>query len=263
MAPYLEKRSLAILESSSSDCPSGDPPSDFRALTAKLYALLAICIQSGSLTLKQLAEQTGLSTPYLWLVLHGQKRLSCDGLDRVLDVLDLSILDLIDRQELYKRSTIVHRPSAVDHDIPVINDSNLLLMPWIALMHIQDTVKVKAAFLLSLEARPERGHSKWERFVAIRTDVRDTSMDPYLARGASVVVDRHYNSLQPYRPDRPSMYVIARGPRPYVRFVELSASFLVLRPASLACPVEIVPLGVDCVGLSCIAGRVCFVGTAT
>lgn len=56
---------------------------------------------------------------------------------------------------------------------------------------------------------------------------------------AIVLIDRHYNSFVPYRPNRPNLYAVRDGAHLKLRYVELKLGRLVLRPYNIAYPVEL------------------------
>jgi len=87
-------------------------------------------------------------------------------------------------------------------------------------------------------------------------------MYPRLLPGATVLIDRHYNSLKPYRKGESNMYAVNRDGSCTVKYVELAGKQLVLRPHNQAYPVEIMPLG-DSRPSDFIVGRVCYVGIET
>ena len=65
-------------------------------------------------------------------------------------------------------------------------------------------------------------------------------MDPLLLPEAITLIDRHYNSLLPYRPDRANLYAVRDGAHLKFRYVDFLASRLVLRPHNLAFPVGLI-----------------------
>jgi len=67
-------------------------------------------------------------------------------------------------------------------------------------------------------------------------------MDPLILPNAIVLIDRHYNSLMTYRPDRPNLYAVRVGARLMLRYVDYLSNRLVLRPHNLTHPVELVEL---------------------
>jgi hypothetical protein len=86
----------------------------------------------------------------------------------------------------------------------------------------------------------EGDREHWERFVIIRVDGREgMSMYPRLLPGATVLLDRHYNSLKPYRKGESNMYAIDKDGTCTVKYVEEAGNHLVLRPHNTAYPVEV------------------------
>jgi hypothetical protein len=61
-------------------------------------------------------------------------------------------------------------------------------------------------------------------------------MDPILAPGAIAVLDRHYNSLAPYRAHQPTLYAVCCGAALLLRFVDFDEGSLILRPYSRDSP---------------------------
>jgi hypothetical protein len=84
-------------------------------------------------------------------------------------------------------------------------------------------------------------------------------MDPMIAPGAIVVLDRHYNSLAPYRAQQRTLLAIRCGAGLVLRYVEFDDGRLILRPLSLAFPVQLLALGSHETPADYIIGRVCHV----
>jgi phage repressor protein C with HTH and peptisase S24 domain len=87
-------------------------------------------------------------------------------------------------------------------------------------------------------------------------------MYPRLLPGATLLIDRHYNSLKPYRKAESNMYAINNHGSCTVKYVELAGRQLVLRPHNQAYPVEVLSLG-DRRPSDFIVGRICHVGIET
>lgn len=70
-------------------------------------------------------------------------------------------------------------------------------------------------------------------------------MDPVVPPDALVVLDRHYNSFESWRPNRLNVYAVRNGGRLALRYLDFIANRLVLRPHNLAFAVDLleVPLG--------------------
>jgi len=88
-------------------------------------------------------------------------------------------------------------------------------------------------------------------------------MYPRLLPGATVLIDRHYNSLQPYRRGELNMYAVAVRGTCIVRYVELTGQNLVLRPHNQAYAVEVIPLNDEVGSTDYLVGRVCYIGIET
>jgi hypothetical protein len=65
-------------------------------------------------------------------------------------------------------------------------------------------------------------------------------MEPLVLPDAIALIDRHYNSLLPYRSNRPNLYAVRQGAHLTLRYVEFLSGRLVLRPYNIAFPVELI-----------------------
>jgi hypothetical protein len=96
--------------------------------------------------------------------------------------------------------------------------------------------------VLSKGLPPPHGRPRLAGFwlaVAIQIEAREgMSMYPRLLPGATVLIDRHYNSLKPYRKSESHMYAVNKNELCTVRYVEVAGKHLVLRPHNNAYPVE-------------------------
>jgi hypothetical protein len=81
-------------------------------------------------------------------------------------------------------------------------------------------------------------------------------MDPLVLPDARVILDRHYNSLVGYRPNRNNIYAVRSGNQLWLRYVEFLASRLVLRPHNLAFAVDLLEIPPGDAPADLIAGRV-------
>src|SRR5256885_8088072 len=78
----------------------------FRSLQDNLRKTLQQRISAGELTGLRLAEQTGFRQAHISNFLNRKRSLSMDGMDRVLNMQRLSVLDLLDPSEVNKRATV-------------------------------------------------------------------------------------------------------------------------------------------------------------
>src|SRR5215468_10945311 len=84
----------------------------FRILQENLRKTLWDRIEDGDLTGLRLAEQTGFKQAHISNFLNRKRGLSLEGMDKVLNVQHLSVLDLLDPSEINKRASIL--PPAED-----------------------------------------------------------------------------------------------------------------------------------------------------
>ena len=236
----------------------------FKTLQEKLRKTLWQRIAEGELTGLGLAAQTGFRQAHISNFLNRKRGLSLEGMDRVLKVQHLSVLDLLDPAEINLRASIL--PPAKDEfqNVLLVEGSVAATEALIMSMNVKDILKFKRAFLRSLRPQLETARQRWERFVLIRMDAREgMSMYPRLLPGAIVLVDRHYNSLKPYRKNESNMYAVNKNGACTVKYVEVAGDQLVLRPHNQAYPISVMRLEKGEKPADYIIGRVCHVGIET
>src|SRR5262245_36200523 len=96
----------------------------FRTLQDNLRKALWQRIEEGDLTGLRLAEQTGFKQAHISNFLNRKRGLSLEGMDKVLSVQHLSVLDLLDPTEINKRASIVP-PSEDEFDAVVVADPEI------------------------------------------------------------------------------------------------------------------------------------------
>ena len=94
----------------------------FRALQENLRKALWERIDEGELTGLRLAHDTGFKQAHISNFLNRKRGLSVEGMDRVLNVQGLSVLDLLDPGEINKRASIVP-PSQDDFENVLLVDA--------------------------------------------------------------------------------------------------------------------------------------------
>jgi hypothetical protein len=195
---------------------------------------------------------------------NSKRGLSLEGMDKVLNVQHLSVLDLIDPAEVNKRASILP-PSEDEFDNVVVADSHIAASEALIMsMHVKEILKFKKSFLKRLKEEVEGDRSDWERFVIIKVDTREgMSMYPRTMPGATLLLDRHYNSLTPYRKGESNMYAVRKDEACTIKYVETADSHLILRPHNPAYPIEVITLEDGQKPADHIVGRVCYVGIET
>jgi hypothetical protein len=236
----------------------------FQALQDNLRKRLWERIEEGELTGLRLAEETGFRQAHISNFLNRKRGLSLEGMDRVLQVQKLSVLDLLDPEEVNKRASIPPPPDHQFENVCVVNGTVAADEPLIMSMSVKHLLKFHRAFLRRLRPEAEGDRETWERFVVIRMDGRGgMSMYPRLLPGAIVLLDRHYNSLKPYRKGESNMYAVRQKGSCTVKYVEVANDHLILRPHNHAYPVEIMSMDSDKTVADYLVGRVCYVGIET
>ncbi len=233
----------------------------FTALQDNLRKILWQRIESGELTGLRLAQQTGFKQAHISNFLNRKRGLSLEGMDKVLAVQHLSVLDLLDPVEVNKRATVVP-PSGDEFENVVLADATIAAThPQIAAMEVKEFFKFKKTFLHRLRAETEGDRSGWLRFVLIRLDTRDAQgMHPRLAPGATLLLDRLYNALTLYRKGEFNLYAVLKNGTCMVRYVEEAGDQLILRPHDPSTPIEVMPVEDGKSAGDYIVGRVCHVG---
>ena len=236
----------------------------FRVLQENLRKTLRERIDAGELTGLRLAEQTGFKQAHISNFLNRKRGLSLEGMDKVLNVQHLSVLDLIDPAEVNKRSSIIP-PSEDEFDNVVVTDSHIAASDALIMtMHVKQILKFKKSFLKRFKEVVEGDRSGWERFVIVKLDAHEgMSMYPHTMPGATLLLDRHYNSLTPYRKGESNMYAVRKDDTCTIKYVEAADSHLILRPHNRVYPIEIITMEDGQKPGDYIVGRVCHVGIET
>lgn len=236
----------------------------FRVLQDNLRKTLWERIDEGDLTGLRLAQQTGFKQAHISNFLNRKRGLSLEGMDKVLAVQHLSVLDLLDPSEVNKRASILP-PSGDEFENVLLTDGAVAAtQPLITSMHVKEILKFKKSFLRKLKAETEGDRESWERFVLIKADGREgMSMYPRLLPGAVLLLDRHYNSLKPYRKGEFNMYAVLKDGSCTVKYVEVAGNHLILRPHNQAYPIEVMTMEEGKSTADYLVGRVCYVGIET
>jgi hypothetical protein len=209
---------------------------NFVQLHERLRVEMLRRIERGTLSVSLLARQTGFGQPHLSNFLHGRKQLSLAGMDRILAAQRLTAADLL--PVLSAREGL---PGEEDGAVPVVTHAAALFERSIRPSAVQSMLHLPAALLASLRPRPAHGRRAWQRFVAVRVEAADAqAMEPLVQPEALALLDRHYNSLAPYRANRLNLYAVRQEAQLRLRYVELELRRLVLRPHNLAFPVELI-----------------------
>ncbi|MFP5206904.1 MAG: hypothetical protein ACLGP3_00760 [Acidobacteriota bacterium] len=225
---------------------------NFTQMHERLRQELLRRIQRGSLTVSLLSRQTGYAPAHLSNFVHGRRQLSLEAMDRILAVQHLSASDLAPPALRSGRLTM-----EIDRDsIPVVSHAVALFEPFVRPSAVQSMLHLPNGSLRSIHARASHNRRTWQRFVAVRIPSADAlAMDPLVLPDSVVLLDRHYNSLMPYRPAHPNVYAVRHGAHLRLRYVDFLQNRLVLRPYNIAFPVDLVEIAPGEAPNDLLAGR--------
>jgi len=213
-------------------------------------------IQRGTLSVSLLARQTGFGQAHLSNFLHSRRQLSLEAMDRILAAQHLTAADLLP-------ATYRAEDRALDEEgssVPIVSHAAALFEPFIRPSAIQSMLHLPPGVLGTQRARVSNQRRAWQRFVAVRILAQDAlPMDPLLLPDAIALIDRHYNSLMAYRPNRPNLYAVRNGSHLTLRYLDFVSSRLVLRPHNIAFPVELIEIDHEGSPSELIAGRIALV----
>ena len=232
----------------------------FKILQDNLRKILWERIEAGELTGLRLAQQTGFKQAHISNFLNRKRGLSIEGMDKVLSVQHLSVLDLLDPAEVNKRASILPPSDDEFENVLLTDPSTAATQPLITSMHVQEILKFKKNFLRKLKPEVEGDRSSWQRFVLIKLDAREAiTMYPRLLPGSTLLIDRHYNSLKAYRKGEFNMYAVLKNDTCAVRYVEVAGNHLILRPHNQSSPIEVVTMDDRKTAADYLVGRICHV----
>ncbi len=215
-------------------------------------------IEQGTLTGNRLASQAGFQQAHISNFINRKRALSLEGLDRVLAAQNLSVEQILPLDLAAARA----EESAAEpvQEVPIVPPSTAIHDSKIARSAIIETVPVVSARLNENRPRPAPRRTQWERFVAVRVDAQQAAaMSPVLATGALAVIDRHYNSLAPYRANQPNIYAVRSGTMLMLRYVDFDERHLILRPFLREFPVQLIGLREGESPADYVVGRICLV----
>ncbi|MDE3188784.1 MAG: helix-turn-helix transcriptional regulator [Acidobacteriota bacterium] len=226
---------------------------NFTQMHERLRAELLRRIRRGTLSVSLLARQTGFGQAHLSNFLRNRRQLSIEAIDRILAAQHMAAGDLLPSNH---HSAALHMQSELS-TVPVVSHSVALFEPNIRPTAVQSMLHLPSGALQAIRARASATRRTWQRFVAVHIPPADAMpMDPLVLPEAIAVIDRHYNSLVPYRPNRPNLYAVRNQARLALRYVDYLAERLVLRPHNIAFPVDLLELEADASPHELITGRV-------
>ncbi len=232
------------------------PQMNFSQMHERLRLELMRRIQRGTLSVSLLARQTGFGQSHLSNFLNSRRQLSMEAIDRLLAAQHLTAADLLPALH-----SSLAMPFETERDsVPLVSHHSALFEPYIRAAAAQGWLHLPAGLLQTIRSRAANSRRAWQRFVAVRIPAADAiPMEPIILPEAIALIDRHYNSLHPYRPNRPNLLAIRNGGRLSIRYADFLANRLVLRPHRLDAPVELIDLAPNESPNDLVAGRVALI----
>jgi hypothetical protein len=214
-------------------------------------------IQRGTLSVSLLARQSGFGQSHLSNFLRCKRQLSLEAMDRILASQRMTASDLLPAAYNERSASLEGTESET---VPVVSHSAALFEPYIRPSGVQSVLHLPDGMLQSTRTRISSARKTWQRFVAVRISSADAlPMEPLILPEALVLLDRHYTSLMPYRPDWPNLYAVRSGSHLTLRYVDFTANRLVLRPHNIAFSVDLMEIDPGEAPSDRIAGRVALI----
>ena len=229
---------------------------NFSQMHDRLRLELLRRIQRGTLSVSLLARETGFGQAHLSNFLHSRRQLSLNAMDRILAAQRLTADDLLPVLRQADDLSL----DAAGNSVPIVPHASALFEPYIRPSTVQSMLHLQAGVLQSLQTHVSNSRRAWQRFVAVRIPATDAqAMDPLLLPEAIVLIDRHYNSIASYRPNRPNLYAVRTGAHLCVRYADFLLNRLVLRPHNRAFAVELVEIDPGESPGDLLAGRIALI----
>ena len=223
-----------------------------------LRTIVAGRIRAGRLTGVALAEKIGFRQAHVSNFLNRRRGLSIEAMNRVLQVLELDILDLIDPAEINRRATVALPTEGAYASVLRVEEAAAINQPVIARASVQEIWKIRQSFLRRLRSDMASARQDWMRFILFNVNpANGLAMQPGIVGGATLLIDRHYNSLRPNRRGSPNIYAVNKDGELLVRYLEMQGSHLLLRPQNRQCPLDAIDISRSKSFADFIVGRVC------
>ena len=216
---------------------------NFQHLHELLRLELLKRIDEGTLTGTKLAQLAGFQQAHISNFLNKKRSLSLEGLDRVLAAQNLTVDQLLPADLFASAAVQEGEPM---ESVPVVSLSEAMDSPFIAQTAVIEAVQVSASRLHGHRSRPGPRQGQWQRFLAVRADAQQASaMEPVLFSETIAVLDRHYNSLAPYRSHQPTLYAVRSRGTLLLRFLDFDEGRIILRPYSRLSPIYLIYFGTN------------------
>jgi len=224
-------------------------------LQDQLRAHIRARIGRGELTGSRLAQQARLPQGHLSNFLNSRRGLSLDSMGRLMRALHVGVLDLVGREDMQRLAY----PQQSVEAVAMVSPEHAAQARFAA-GQILETRNFSKSFLRRLRPRTEVDRSDWLRFVLIRLDRRSSGGFFPRSRAATLLVDRHYSSLEPYHRFEPNLYAVRTEEGCVAANLSVCDNCLMLRPRQPRQPIEVVRIAPGRSYFDYIVGRICHVG---
>ncbi|MGD0929483.1 MAG: hypothetical protein ABR902_02425 [Candidatus Korobacteraceae bacterium] len=226
-------------------------------LQDQLRAHIRARIGRGELSGVSLARAADFPQGHLSNFLNARRGLSLESMDRLLETLDIGVLDLVDTRDIQQRFVLPKAAQGVEK-IALVSAENAALAHF-APHQILETRSFNKSFLRRLKPRSADDRRDWLRFVMIKLDLKGPPQFSFGTSTAVLLIDRHYSSLQPYRRLRPNVYAVTTAGRCVTGYLSIFDDYLVLRPRDPQQEVEMLRIEHGRSYSQYVVGRVCHV----
>jgi len=224
------------------------------ALQDRLREHIRSKIAKREMTGSTLARQAGLPQGHLSNFLNSHRGLSLRSMDRLLNALAISVLDLVGTHEI--QSWIAPAPRSRFDIVPRISGS-IAMMPRLLHNGVLAVHCIDKSLLRRLRSADVADRKMWQRFVLIDLEGGEVRGIVPASWGATVLIDRHYTALEPYHRSRPNLYLVRLGQRLAVARVSLVDDSLIVQPCDAKCEVSVVGMTPEVNYFDYLVGRVC------
>jgi len=214
-------------------------------------------LSRGELTGSALARAASLPQGHLSNFLNSRRGLSLEAMDRLLAALQLGVLDLVSGEEMRAYRQPRRGRQSVE-PVALVSAENAALARFRD-DQILETRHFKKSFLRKLKPRIAVDRSDWLRFVVIKLERRNAGGFFPRSFAATLLVDRYYNSLEPYRHVHPNLYALHLAGRCVAAYISVCDNCLMLRPREPRQPIEVVRIAPGRSYSDYIVGRICYV----
>ena len=216
-------------------------------------------IRRRELTGSGLARAAGFPQGHLSNFLNFRRGLSLESMDRLLATLGIGVIDLIGSDEIQRRAVPYESGENVEQ-VALVARENATLARFTS-EQILETRGFSKSFLRRLKPSKQHHRSDWRRFVLIKLDTAG-ARDLFSGDigSATLLIDRHYSSLEPYRRRQPNLYAVNFSGSCLAGYLDFVDESLVLRKLDPRRPLQSVRIAAGRSYSQYIIGRICQVG---